>query len=334
MIIRYFFLFSIFCTGLLSPLQATYLFKNGRLIDLKDVADKSVQEHYNLGIQALKEEKWEDAISQFRIVTVSFPDTELAIVAYYYLGVAYYQDGDVDLANRNLSIYLQKQKNPTHYIETFQYKLAIANAFRKGAKKHLFDQETLPQLFSAYDEALAIYDEIINSLPNHELGAKALYSKAALQKQEHSFKASLESYQAVIKKFPKTEIACRSYIKIAKALFDESELELNNPDLLTTAEINLKKFTRDFPKAESEIVKAKKYLHEMKELYATGLYEIGQFYERKSAPKASILYYHQAITQFPETKIAGECKDRLLALDEYAKEMKLPNDVSTICHSS
>jgi hypothetical protein len=61
----------------------------------------------------------------------------------------------------------------------------------------------------------------------------------------------------------------------------------------------------------------------MKEIFATALYETGQFYERKKEPKASVLYYHNAITQFPDTKVAQSCKERLAELQPYADEMQL-----------
>src|SRR5258708_1242877 len=116
----------------LSPLEAAYLFKDGAFIDVKDIADKSIHEHYNLGLQAIQDKQWLEAAQQFRIVTISFPEADLTKEAYYFLGISYYHAGDVDLANKNLSLYLENQKTPKYFIETFRYKLAVANPFRKA----------------------------------------------------------------------------------------------------------------------------------------------------------------------------------------------------------
>lgn len=304
-------------------LHAAYIFRNGTLVDVKDAATLSLQEHYNSGIEALKKKNWPDAVQQFRIVTINFPDAEITQEAFYFLGVAYYNTKDVDLANKNLTIYLQKQKNPKHFESAFRYKLAIAEAFKNGAKKHLFNQEKLPQWFSAKEEAIKIFDEIANSLPHHDIAAKALFSKADLERVESNFKGSIETYQLLIKRFPKTDLASQCYVKIAEVALEQCQVEFNNPDILSLAQINLKKMNAEFPRATSQIQKAKTCLYEMNEVYAKGLYETGMLYERKKHPKASILYYKEAISEFPETKVADQCRTRIHALEPYAKEIAL-----------
>ena len=325
---KIFLLLSICIVGYIPTTEAAYVLKNGRLVDVKEIAEFPMQEHYNLGTKAIKEKQWEEAIRQFRIVIINFPDADLATESLYFLGMAYYHDGDVDLSNKKFSLYLEKQRNPQYFIEAFRYKLAIAHAFSDGARKHLFDQEKLPKIFAAREEAIQLYDEIANALPNHELAAKALFAKAGLLRDEKDFKSSVETYQAIIRKFPQTEFASESYVKIATTLLEECQVEFHNPDLLTTAEISLKKFARDFPKATEQLEQSAALLQEMKEVYAVGLYETGRLYERKSEPKASVIYYHQALLQFPQTKIAKECKMRIQHLEKYAKEIQLPENLS------
>ncbi len=317
------FLLFLVLSTCLSNVEAAYIFKNGSIIDVKDAATLPLQEHYNLGIEALKQKKWPEAVHQFRIVTINFPDADLAIEALYYLGVSYYNTKDVDLANKNFTKYLEVHKSPKHFESVFRYKLAIADAFKAGAKKHLFNQEKLPQWFESKEEAIRIYDEIISSLPNHDLAAKALCSKADLHRLESDFKASIQDHQAIIKKFPKTEQALQSYVKIAEVALEECQVEFQNPDILALAQINLKKLMQDFPRAATQIQTAQSCIAAMNEVYAKGLYETGQLYERKKEPKASVLYYHQAITEFPETKVASDAKARMKVLESYAEELHI-----------
>lgn len=305
-------------------LEAAYIFNNGRLIDAKDIATLPVDEHYNLGVQALTKKDWEEAIHQFRIVTINFPLTSWGKESYYFLAVAYFQHDDMDMANQNLSTYLQENANPTYFEETFQYKLAIADAFKKGAKRHLFGYEKLPAWMPDQDLALTIYDEIIASLPNNEIAAKALLSKGDLLRKREEFRPSIDAYSQVIRKFPKSESSSNAYWLISKVYLQQAELDVHNPDILALAQINLKKFMQDFPRDE-KIQKAEDNLHNMKEIFATALFETGQFYERKKQPKASVLYYHNAIMQFPDTKVAKNCKERMDALQSYVDEIELKN---------
>ena len=103
----------IFLCSLACSLDAAYVLRNGKLINTKDLATLPVEEHYNLGINALQKKDWEEAIHQFRIVTINFPLSSWGKESFYYLGVAYFHDGDKDLANQNLSDYLKETKTPS-----------------------------------------------------------------------------------------------------------------------------------------------------------------------------------------------------------------------------
>lgn len=300
---------------LCSVTHAEYLWKNGTLIDMREVADLPMERHFELGIQAMKEKKWDEALRQFRIVTINFPDTDLAKEAYYFLGVAYFYTNDSDLANKKFDEYLASVKNPKYFIETFQYKHEIANNFAKGAKRHLFNQEKLPALFADEDFSLKIYDEIVAALPTHELAAKALFDKACFLADQNQFSPSITTLQSITKKFPRTELACRSYVKIEQVLLAQLNYEEQNPDVLPLAEITMKKFQTDFPKATEQLAQAKATLTAVNETVALGFHKTGEFYERKGYPDAALIYYKQVVQHFPKTKIAEKSKERLEAIN-------------------
>ena len=303
-------------------LEGGYIFKDGKFMDVDDMAVLPLEDHYNFGITALQAKNWDEAIHQFRIVTFNFPDTALGKEGFYFLGVAYYQSGDIDYANKTFSQYLKRESHPKYFEETFQYKLACADAFKQGARKHIFGSRKLPQIISGEDTCLEIYDEVAASLPNHDLAAKALMAKADLLSSREEYRSSIDTYQMIIRKFAHTEFAAKSYFEIAQVLLKQSKNELQNPDLIAIAQINIKKFTQDFPR-DQKITDTEKCLTEMKELFAEALYETGCFYERKNEPKASILYYQNVLAQFPETRAADLSQQRMKALDKYADEMQL-----------
>ncbi len=325
---RSFSFLSLFCLLIISlcfaksDLYAAYIIKDGKFIDTKYIATLPVEEHYNLGVEAIKEKNWPEAVHQFRVVTINFPLSSWAKEALYFLGISYYHVGDKEMANNNFSEYLKENQNPKYFEETFRYKLAIADAFANGAKRHILGYEKLPQWLGAEELAITIYDEIISSLPNHELAAKALFAKAACLTVEERFKESIEAYQTLIRKFPKTELAAKSYVSIADVYAKQACQDVHNPDILPLAEINIKRFTQDFPR-DPHIEPARQSLVDMKETFAKALYETGLFYERKSEPKAAVLYYHSALLQFPDTATAKQCKERLNDLQVYAQEINI-----------
>jgi outer membrane protein assembly factor BamD (BamD/ComL family) len=308
-----------FCT---QPLQAAYLFKNGHLINAKDIATKTVEEHYQNGLDALKTHNWNQAASEFRIVTINFPDASLTCEAFYYYGVALYELGEYDLADSQLKEYLLKNSSAEHLEDVYRYKLSIADKFAQGCKRHMFNSSSFPSIMSAEDLAEELYTEVSIALPNHALAAQALLGKAKLFFNEENFSQAADVYQTTIRRFPISQQALTAYQGIALCYMEQIKRQLQNLDLITLAEINCAQCKRDFPQAQ-ENTALETSLKEMKDLYAKALFETGQFYERTKQPKASALYYHLSLSSFPESSVASMAKERLKDLSPYIEELHL-----------
>ncbi len=172
----------------------------------------------------------------------------------------------------------------------------------------------MPKWASGRTLALKIYDEVIASLASHDLAAQAIYAKGKLHWQLQLYRPAIEDYQLLIKRFPKHELVPDAYVAISNIYLELSEFELQNPDILTFSEMNLKKFKHAFPR-EERIAEVEQDLESIQEIYANGLYETGRFYERTSNPEAAVIYYQNAIKQFPETHIAECAKQRIKKLN-------------------
>jgi outer membrane protein assembly factor BamD (BamD/ComL family) len=304
------------------PLQGAYLYKDGRLINKKNVATLSLEEHYQKGIDALKKKNWDEACSQFRIVVVSFEEASLAQDARYFLGVALYEKNELDLAHDEFSLYLKATNAPTHLEDVHRYLLAIAEKLKEGSKRHMFGRESFPKWMSGQDLAIEIFDEVSSALPHHELAAKALLLKASLLREMEEFSRAIDTYQVVIRRFSKTSFSLSAFVGIAESYVEAIKLEPQNIDAIALAEINVRESKQHFPQAK-EISLIESNLKEMQEVYANALFETGQLYERMSQPKASALYYHTSVNKYPSSRVAPRCKERLVALAPDTKELNL-----------
>jgi outer membrane protein assembly factor BamD (BamD/ComL family) len=289
---------------------AGYTIKGGKLMHVDKVATMSVQEHYSAAIEAYQNKKWEEVVRQSMIVLSNFPSTPFAQEVLFYLGVAHFQIEEYETANHYLTGYLKKQAAPKFFEEAIQYKFQIAERYQKGAKKHILGWEVMPKWVPAREEAIAIYDEVITALPHHELAAQALYGKAKLLLKDEEYKGSIETYQTLIRRFPKHSLAIESYIGIGQVYFVQCQEEYPDQDFIDLVEINLRKFKRDFPQAERIQVAEKMYL-DMQEIYASNLYDTGRFYERTKKPQAAYIYYTRILAKYPETKVAHRANTRL-----------------------
>lgn len=282
---------------------------------------RSVQECYSAALEAFQKEDWKSLIHEASIVTKNYSATPFAHEAHYYLGVGFYHLNDLEASNREFSTYLKKQTTPKFFEEAIQYKFAIAERFKKGAKKHLMGWKSMPQWVPAEEEAIAIYDEVIAALPHHDLGAQALFGKGQLLLREQDFKESVESFQTLIRRFPKHPLTPEAYLGIEEVYLSQCRAEYLDADYLELAQINLRKFKQDFPH-DDRTAKAEKMLLEMKEEYGGNLYETGQFFERTKKPHASVIYYSKVVNKYPETKAAAKSQKRLTALEEKLEQAK------------
>lgn len=305
-----------------SGLEAGYTLHKGKLVDSQCVPMTSADAHYQGGCDALSAENWKDAAYNFNIISLNFPNHPCFYESKYYLGIAYFNQGEYEFANEAFTDYLNCQNNPRYFEDAIAYKLQIANCFRCGARKRIFGSKMLPQWASGRSLAIEIYNEVITALPCHEFSAEALYAKAYIHWENQDFKESVDAFQTLIRRFPKHELAPAAYLCIGSVYLEQAQTEFQNPDILALAQINAKKFQRDFPKDES-LSEAEEMVQAIKEFYCRGLWETGQFYERIEKPAASAIYYASAIRQFPDTSFADCCRYRLSVVAETCEEVEL-----------
>jgi outer membrane protein assembly factor BamD (BamD/ComL family) len=295
------------------PLSASYTIRNGKVMNEEEVATMSVQEHYGLLLEAVQEEKWDVVVQQATIMIQNFPDSPFYQESFYFLGLGFFQKEEYDIANQYLTTYLKKQTALQHFREAIELKFQIADRFGNGYKKHIGGIALLPRWMPAKDEAIEIYDEVINALPNDDLAAKALFGKAKVVLDDEEYASGIEVFQSLIRRFPKHALAPDAYIEIAKVYLLESKERYPDADFLDLATLNLKKFRQDFP-SDERLEAAENILADMQEVYAKSFYEIAKFYERTKKPHASILYYSKILKAFPNTKTAELSKKRLNVL--------------------
>ncbi len=293
--------------ALTSPLEAAYTFRDGKIVDAKLCATMSLEDHYNAGVEAFCNNEWYTAARQFGIASANFPLSPYGQLAAFYQGVSNYNMTEYDLADQAFSAYLEGKSNPELFELAIEYKFSIAEQFRHGARRRLLGTRQLPKWASAYTNAIKIYEEIIAVVPSSEIAVQSLFSKALMHWSERQYNEAVESFQMIIRRFPKHELTPESYLMINRVYLDQAKWEFQNSDLLAFAEINARRFALAFPR-EERLEEAERGVLEIKEVYARGLFETGLFYHKIGYPKAAILYFRTTIMQFPDTEVANLCR--------------------------
>ncbi len=314
-------IFSLFFFFISSALSAAIVQINGKWSDNKYAPTLSVPEHYDLGVQLLHENKWGDALQNFMIIALHFPESPFYADALFSSGICYYFLSEFDFANKQFTRYLNLGGNLKHFDKVFEFKYHIADFYSKGSKKHLLGFKQLPAFLSAKSDALDLYDEVIASVPSREIAALSLYGKGDLLRKRRQYKESIEALQILTRRFPKHSLAADAFVLISDIYYEESEIEAQNPDLLALAQINFTRFQKSFP-GDERTAASERNLVKMQEAFAHSLYETGRFYEKKKKPQASRIYYGEAIKRYPSTSFANKSRSRLAELDKISSNRK------------
>ncbi len=308
------FLFFLFF--LTTPLFGAFTLIQGKWSDERYAPKFSVQEHYDLACSNLLEEAYAPALNDFLTIIYHFYESPFYSDSLYYAGVCYFNLKEYDLADRNFSLYLGLSGQLRYFEKVFEYKYLIAEAYRKGAFRHIFGVEKLPKILPSRGSALALYDEAIVAMPGNELAAKALYGKSKLLRKKREYQESIDALKTLTRRFPKHPLGAKAFILISKIYLEESRLESQNPDYLALAQLNIEKMKKSFP-GDTQVEIAEKNLLEMQEVYSRSLFETGRFYERKKKFHAASIYYNDAIARYPLTQSAKNAEEKLIGINEY-----------------
>lgn len=270
----------------------------------------SAQEFNSHMQQAISDQNWWRVIDCAEIIAYHFPDSPFAQDTAFLIGESYFNLNHPLNANEYFSVYLNSSSSPKHFEQAITYKFYIAERFKNGERKPLFDSHKAPKWLSAKEDAIDIYDEVIATLPHSELAAKSLLGKAILQAELEDYKLSLETLDLLIRRFPKHELAPEAYLEKMNVFLMQCQGQSLDPDLLDLAEVTLRKFQITFPR-EPRVVEAGSKLLKMREAFANNLLETGRFFEKTKKLPAAKIYFHKIVSKYPDTPAALIAQEKL-----------------------
>jgi len=263
--------------------------------------------------EAYHNQKWGTVTSITHKILKEHPDSPFATDALYLFGVANYKKGNFDVANKYLTVYLQQEAASKYFEEAIKTKFMIAKDLYEGKGLQLLGKPHLPRTRKGHDVALSLFEEVITTLPRHDVAAQSLFYKGKLLVEIDEYKEAIESYETLIRRFPKHSLSPESYLEIGKIYIERCKSEFADPDMYDLAKINQERFERQFP-TEPRLRVAKLQLREIQEILSSELFFIGSFYERTKKKSAAQVYYSSIINRYPDTMNALKAKKRLQAL--------------------
>ena len=270
----------------------------------------SSQQLYQTALVAQQDGKYKHATRLFRELQRRYPQSPFYGETVFRIAQMEFDQKELYAANALLTQYLAMDSKVAHLEDAIRMKFAIASQYEKGYRDHLMGLKKFPKVFTDKEFALEIYEEIIISMPRHELAAQSLFRKGVMLLEQQDYKESVESLQTLIRRFPTHVLAPESYLEVGRAYMQQMRQEFPDPDLYDLALINLEQFKKHFP-TEPRVSVLEKQLLDLQETLAKQLFEIGSFYQRTKKYNAAALYYSIILHRYGETKYAYQSKSAL-----------------------
>jgi outer membrane protein assembly factor BamD (BamD/ComL family) len=292
-----------------------YLFLLTSVFAHQEKQNYTPYEYFTFANESFEQSQWIDVIKYSKLIIDKHPNSRFTKEALFYLGVAYFNLKDFEIANNYFTQYLKDDFNPKYFEEVMHYKFSIAQLFKQGAKKRMFNWKKGPKILDAKEDAVKIYDEIIASMPNHDLAIISMYSKAKVLLEDEEYKKGVSAFEDLIDRFEKHELAIQSYIEIQKAYLKQTTYKKQDPNILDLARLNLDKFKTQHPNEAEKMKILQNIILQIEEKFAKGFLEIAQFYEKTNKKQAASIYYTKIVTDFQNTQVAKIAEEKLKKLN-------------------
>lgn len=292
-------------------LQADYIWKNGKLIDFEKKPWLSMQDHYNAVLKASGDNQWLDLIENGVVLINNYKNSPFVDETRFLVAKAFLEIKDYSRAHDALGQYLNYSITPKHYEEVMGMKLELARAFEEGEIKNLVGLPGIPHWIDAKKEAIELYEEIASALPTSYLAEQAIMGKAGLEIKLKEYRLAISTSENFLRRYTKSSLAPQAFENIGLCQLRIVQDEFLDPDLLSLAEMNYKKFESLYP-AHPKLESIRNNLIDMKELFASNLLTTAKYFKKVKQDKSADFYLKKVSQLYPETESAKKATGMLV----------------------
>jgi len=253
-------------------------------------------------------EDYETAMREFNKLIKHYPDAVETPEAQFYVGLCLEEMGKYYEAYQAYQKVIAKYPFSTRTQDVLEREYIVA--------QKLVDYRTsfVGINMTGENAAVEIFRQIVENVPYGKYAAASQYKIGLVNKAKGFFHDATEEFQKVVDNYPESEWAEPAKFQIALCA-DRSSLDADYDQTLTEeAKEKFKEFVKKHPDADlSE--QATERIEALRDKEAESQYLIGQFYERKKAPKSAKIYYNYVIKEFPKSAWAVKALERLQLLE-------------------
>lgn len=269
---------------------------------------KNALEAMNEGKKAQDEgDNWL-ALGYYQTVVRDYPDSIFAPEAYFQLSKVYLSRGQFWNAYESLQEIVKRYPDYPRFDSVIGAEYNVASTIQSGATPYLWGW--FPW-FSDYNDAIKIYESVIQNAPYSDYAPIALMNIALIGEQEDKFEVAFDALDRLINSYPNSMFAPDAYMQMAKIYRNLVE----GPEYDQSPTRNAISFYQDyltlFPQ-EAEVANAEDGLESMRDTLARSRLVMGDFYYYyRNNDLAASIFYNETITLGPDTPAAAEAEVQL-----------------------
>jgi outer membrane protein assembly factor BamD len=249
-----------------------------------------------------------------------------------YAQEAFYHTALIRLAqHKYVKAFTAFQEIVTRYPSTPRFNEVIGQQYRiacdllNGARSHSW--WFIPG-FRNREASVKFFEIVLSNAPYSEYAPLALMGVARAHLFLHEPEESIDALDRMINTYPKSLLASDAYLKSAQAYASMVEGASYDQSSTKEAITYYEDFVILYP-GDSHIVVAEKGLSNMKEVLAQSKIEIGDYYLKyRQNYKAAKVFYNEAITDYPDSPVAGRARAKLVKVDAILAEQAKPSTPS------
>lgn len=328
------FLTAVFCVlssvgraDLVWTKQTGWSIEGGALSGLAGPEGRNALDQMNRARAAEEDGNLRTAIRAYGNVAKRYPNSIYAPEALYRSARLRLTRRDYKKAFDDFQAVLTRYPNTRRFNEIVGEQYRLASAMLDGARGRIFFG-FLPG-FVSRERAITYFETILTNAPYSDYAPLSLMNIARAHQKLRNTEAAIDALDRMINNYPQSLLAPDAYLKLAQthaSLVDGPYYDqANTKEAITYFE----DFMILFP-GDTNVTAAEKGLDGMKQMLAESKIKIADYYfEKRQNYKAARVFYNEAITAYPESKVAQRAKERLVEVEAKAPAPVVNEDGTT-----